>query len=392
MARNPSSIINFEGLSADRAEWKKFARVLFFGLLVPWIFLAALAEWVAYRVGADTQPEAAARLQTDHPNMIWYSYRSSLFGRFKLERVAIDRPDILVVGQSRPQSFRSAMFRPYTFYNLGSISYTMASFTDLLHHLPDGYNPKVIIMACDYYLFDPVSTKANIDQHMLQDFTPTGIDYLATLRDVLVMLPEHPDLLLAGLPRSNGTLEMGLGAYMMHMGFRKDGSTQWYRESGPDNPKMAEMNPWRGYKTIQGDSLGKDETVQFEQFVSEAHARGITVICVQLPMYTPAVEMMEHDKGANFGILRDYQARIANGYFDRLGVLAFDYLSFPGYSDNYHYFLDAVHPKEGLLLAVLNDMASDPRFLKILPKLDVAAIQQKVKEERNGSHYNVYGE
>ena len=56
--------------------------------------------------------------------------------------------------------------------------------------------------------------------------------------------------------------------------------------------------------------------------------------------------MMEHDKGANFGILRDFQDRVTNGYFDHLGVLAFDYLSFPGYSNDYHYFLDVVHPKE----------------------------------------------
>jgi len=390
MARNPSSIINFEGFSSDRAEWKRFARILFLSLVIPWIFLLLLGQWIAIQVGANLSPEDAARLQTDHPNLIWYSHRSSDFGRFKLARVAIERPEILIMGQSRPQTFRSAMFRPYSAYNLGSISYTMGSFLDLLHQLPEGYNPKVIIMGCDFYLFNPASTERNIREHMLQDFSPWHPDYLGTLRDVLTLIPSHPNLLLATLPQSKDRQLMGLGAYTIHMGFRKDGSTQWYRESGEDNPRMAEMNSFKDL--IQGDAMGQVEIAQFEQFVREAHDRGITVVCVQLPMYDRAVEMMKNEKSANLGLLRDYQNRIANGYFDRLGVLAFDYLSFPGYSDNYHYFLDAIHPKEGITLAVLNDMCSDPRFLKILPKLDVEALKQKLNEDRSGPHFNIYGE
>ena len=155
----------------------------------------------------------------------------------------------------------------------------MASFTDLLRHLPEGYNPKVIIMACDWYLFDPVSTKANIQQNMLQDFTPWQIDYLTTLRDILTVIPNHPWLLLAGLPQSDHRQFIGLGAYTMRMGFRKDGSTHCgYRESGPDNPKMAEMNPWRGFQDDPRRLCwARRRSAQFEQFVSEARARGIAI-------------------------------------------------------------------------------------------------------------------
>jgi hypothetical protein len=63
-------------------------------------------------------------------------------------------------------------------------------------------------------------------------------------------------------------------------------------------------------------------------------------------------------------------------------------MNLPGYSGKPEYFQDEVHPKEGATLAALSAMASDPRFLALLPKLDVAAINEKLSHDRQSQNHN----
>jgi hypothetical protein len=389
MARNLLSIINFEGLSSDLPEWKKCGRILFLCLVIPWSFLLVLAEWISWQAGDWLSLAQAAMLQTEHPNLVWYKYRGVNFARFKLARVAIDRPDILIFGESRSQMFRSAMFRPYSAYNLSSTCYLLTGFTDLLRHLPQGYNPKVIIMTCDFWLFNPVYTAAQIKGgHALQNFTPSWKDKLDDVHDILVQLPNQPSLLLIGFYHPYGYPTLGLGAYLEPGGFRKDGSIQ-RDPSEKDDPSKLKALP--DANLDYGDRMGSDEMEQFEEFVSEVHARGIALVCVQLPCYWGKVHNIEYGQKTNFGELQDFTDHVKNGYFDRLHVLFFDFLNLAGYSDKAEYFFDTVHPKEALTLEVLSEMASDPRFLALLPKLDVAAMKEKLaRDQRSQNHNNLY--
>jgi hypothetical protein len=68
--------------------------------------------------------------------------------------------------------------------------------------------------------------------------------------------------------------------------------------------------------------------------------------------------------------LKDFRNHVAQGYFERQGVLFYDYLRFPPFSMNYRYFFDAGHPMPPVMAAVLLSMDSDPRFRALLPRLD----------------------
>jgi hypothetical protein len=376
MAPSPSSITSSDVPPAPRAEWLRLGRVLFLAIGLPWLFLPLLTWWIGWQVGELMPADVAAQRQAKDPSLVWYSYRSSSFGRFKLARVAIERPDILIVGQSRPQMFRSRMFLPYTEYNLGSVSYTMHSFLDLFHHLPPGYQPKVVIMACDFFLFNPVCTKANVDKGMLQDFDPpTLTDRFNVLRDILVQLPSHPGLLLSGLVNSHSYPTLGLSAREGKMGFRFDGSTKWISDEIHGNPETMVYPDWWD-STCQGPSMGAQEKADFEQLVAELHAKGTTLICVQLPLYKSITEPMDNEKKDKFGELQDFRDHIRDGYFAKLGVPIYDYLELPGYYDDYHWFLDELHPTEDLTWVVLKKMAADPEFQKALPKLDPATVER----------------
>jgi hypothetical protein len=385
MARNPLSIINFKGLLSDLPEWKKCAWILFVSLVIPAFLVFLLVEWISWQAGDWLSMPQAAALQTAHPDLIWYKYRTAKFARFKLARVAIDRPDVLIFGQSRSQFFRSAMFRPYTAYNLSSTCYPIGSFTDLLGHLPTGYSPKVIIMTCDFWLFSQAYSAAQIQARSLQNFTPSWTDRLDDLHDILVQLPTNPCLLLIGFYQPHPYPTIGLGAYIDKGGFRKDGSTKFDQQN--EDPARLQLPPEASITC--GDHMGTSEMKQFEEFVSEVHARGIALVCVQMPFYSGEKLAGEYESKPGFQELRDFNEHVKDGYFEKLNVLFFNFMNFPGYSGKAEYFQDEVHPKEGATLAVLSAMASDPRFLSLLPNLDVAAIKEKVAQDRQSQTHNL---
>jgi hypothetical protein len=134
--------------------------------------------------------------------------------------------------------------------------------------------------------------------------------------------------------------------------------------------------------------MGTSEMTQFEEFVSEVHARGIALVCVQLPFYMGEKFVGELAHKPGFGEFQDFNNHVKNGYFDRLNVPFFNFLDVPDYTDKAGDFDDTVHPREAGVLAVVSAMASDSRFLALLPKLDVAAIKEKLGQDQHSQSHN----
>ena len=118
MSPKLSSIINFSRFAADSAEWKRAGRIVFLIVAVPLFAMFLACEYVGWNLGEDLSPEEGARLQTADPRIVWDSASFSSHYRFKLARVEVVKPDVLVLGQSRMRSLSAGMFAPYSFYNL----------------------------------------------------------------------------------------------------------------------------------------------------------------------------------------------------------------------------------------------------------------------------------
>lgn len=73
--------------------------------------------------------------------------------------------------------------------------------------------------------------------------------------------------------------------------------------------------------------------------------------------------------------MADFRAHAAQGYFDRLGILFFDFLKFPRYGEDYRYFVDARHPGEPLDAAFVRAMASHPKVQALQPDLDIKNLE-----------------
>ena len=64
--------------------------------------------------------------------------------KLKQEAIRLRKPKILVLGSSRSNQWRSAMFRPEEFYNAGNAIFLQRDFTRVLEQFGD-YAPRVII-------------------------------------------------------------------------------------------------------------------------------------------------------------------------------------------------------------------------------------------------------
>ena len=387
MSPRLSNIISFETFRTEAGEWKRCGKIFFLMVILPVLLLFPIVEIVAWRTGDTIPPEVAARMQTEDPHPRWAGSREAFSARFKLIRVGRERPDVLIMGASRMCQFRGEMFRPYSFYNLSRVSWPLDTYPGLFRHLPEGYTPKIILFGLDFFLFNPTyASEPDFKRGVPRYATPTWRDHLLILRDTFVALCENPAAIFAdGHDPHNGEPVIGLHPSTDGSGFRQDGSEpqldsdlEKYRAPHYDLLKGNILNRMPLYF---GDAMGTGEMAQFEEFAALARAKGITLVAVQMPMYGPLVRHLEKD--GRFGILADFRAHIANGYFARLGVPVFDYLNFQPYSDDKRYFIDACHPTETVSAAVVVALLSDPRMKALLPAIDREALRRKLAENFN---------
>jgi hypothetical protein len=394
MSHTLSSIISFESFRQYKAEWLKFAKRLGLVFGLTGLVLISILEFICWRTAESMEYHDAAAAQERDPRLIWNA-RDSEEARFKLQRLAQVSPDVVVMGHSRISQFRSAMFRPYSFYNIGRLSWRLDMYCDMLRRIVKVAKPRVIVFSLDFTAFNSVYTQnyAGVNQ----DFGDNRLwDHFDALYDIYMMLYVHPQLIMAGRREVLENLPtIGVRAAFFSYGFRSDGSeteSQVAVRSFGYNSNLAVSMPWNSDPFFFGESMGADELSQFEEFTAIARANGIQLIGVQMPIYGPAVRAIENSP--RFGILKDFRAHLASGYFERQGVIVFDYMRFPPYSDDYQYFADCVHSGEVVSAAVLDKMwRSDSRVRALLPNLDIAGLDRKIEEDRRAPrHYELFKE
>lgn len=364
--------------------------LLLFGVPIP--LLVAVVAVVAVRVGEMVPFPRVARMQQADSELIWKGYRDVQDARYKLACLDAIRPEVLVLGESRMGQVRRQMFAPYSFYNMARTAYAMRTYADLVRRFPPGYNPRVIVFTLDFFQFSPHFNAARAEA--MPDFTSTRTDaWLNAFRDVLAELPKHPSLLFAGRRDPKyGRPIVGLQAWLNSYGFRPDGSEhlakQWMAKVA--DPHMGE-DPDEAQKKdfFDAPEMGAGEKASFEEFTALCRERGIALVGIQMPMYRPMIRRVETDP--RFAILADYRRHLADGWFAKQGVIAFDFLDMPGYSDDARYFWDPIHPNEPAILAALAQAGADPRVRMLLPKLDLAASRVLLDaDKKSAQHIYLY--
>jgi hypothetical protein len=388
---NPSSTIDSKSVRSESAELKRFARILLLGFVPPFLVILGLLELIAFRTGETRTPAEAAQDQAHDRNIVWESIRHDNLVRFKVARASLERPAVLIMGHSRMNQFRSKMFQPYSFYNISRIAWPISVNRDVLLNLPPDYAPKVLFFTVDFFMFNP--HYGSEYPKALPNLHPSAVEeHIAGLNAVLGELPTSPRLAWSRTAAFYGGPAQGIQAIKTGNGFRWDGSETWlpgmFRMAG--RPPDLDDAKWNLGLSDDGNRVSEEKMAEFQEFVSVAQKKGITVIAVQMPMHPALVNRLEKESGNN--VLHDFNSKIAQGYFDRLGVIFFDFLRFPGLGEDYRYYVDARHPTEALSAAVLLAMYADPRVKALLPNLDAAALQMKLEQEKSAAqHIILYG-
>ncbi len=205
---------------------RSFARKLGW-FVFPYVLLAAAALAFLQRSGElESVRRVAARQSRGEPFLYGVALSDRAY-RLKVEAARMIRPDVLAIGPSRMNQWRSAMFAPHRFYNAGNCIYVQRDFRRVLEEL-DADIPRVVLFSVDFYTFNPAWDKW-FDYVSREDLAPWGT------RERTVLVRRFAETLLAnpllGLRRARdpiyGQPAVGLRAIELGNGFRIDGSMQY---------------------------------------------------------------------------------------------------------------------------------------------------------------------
>ena len=312
--------------------------------------------------------------------------------RLKVDAARRNHPDVLVIGSSRVNQFRRAMFRPLTFYNAGNSLYTMRDFRRFLEDAPE-LRPRVVLFSLDFYVFNPLWD----DVVRFVNYEELG-GWRSEERDALnhklvdEILDDPAMLVQPAVDPWSGVPALGLQAIRTGTGFRLDGSYQYggvYRGDPRANaatPQNALDRVASGIPPfINADVMAESHLAELDRFAAIARDRGIALIGITMPYLPPVSAALA--RSPHHRILADFNSPQMQQRLHRLGILHIDFTDltqFHGYEDE---FVDPFHPSEPAVLRMLIAMLERTDVRALLPELDAA----KLKSRLDGANrYEVY--
>ena len=134
---------------------------------------------------------------------------------------------------------------------------------------------------------------------------------------------------------------------------------------------------------------------QLRDLAEYARRHGIAVIGVQLPLDLRRLELSrpigESAGGSRDGVWSIFERSETRDLIESMGIHFVDLAGLPE-AANSQAFIDAFHPGEYLVLTSLIAMLKDARIGKLLPDIDIGALEKrKVAAEAARNYFNVYG-
>ena len=143
--------------------------------------------------------------------------------RLKLTAAAARQPQILLLGPSRMLQWRSAMFRPHSFYDAGQAANTQRDFRRFVEDL--GYSPAVILFSLEFFTLHLAWDDVFPNQSYADRGGLASAEQATILRKLWPLVREDPALLLRWRREPvYGLRTFGLRAVETGAGTRLDGS------------------------------------------------------------------------------------------------------------------------------------------------------------------------
>jgi hypothetical protein len=354
--------------------------------------LASFLEWAGWRLGA-TEPLSIIAREQQADKLLWLgAFRD--YAPYKLERIKLVHPEVLLVGSSRCGQAREQIFRPYKAYNACLTAWPLDHAVDFIDRATREAKPRVVILALDYFLFgDPFADAWRKERTM--DYRQGFDSHRKKIHDIVdfaartnwnlspFLTPLEKDQFE---PIDNNRL-VGTEAIRGHFGFRSDGSifvAPVYR-----NTSASELARGATYITSSfpgGDHLSETQFKQLERLSQLATDRGFSVVAIQYPILKSATDFMDTDQAywPSAGLWRELRSETTAKRFANLGIKFFDMSRDPLAADPGNFF-DPAHPSERGILRTIISLLDRGDFKELFPQIDKGALENDLQKSSSTS-------
>ena len=364
-------------MTTKSAEFFLLGRLCRF--ISPFGAVAVLAAVILFRTGEVVPTRVVAQLGSFGRPFLYLPELSDHSYRLKLEGARLLHPDILVLGNSRMNQWRSSMFRPFSFYNAGNCLYTQRDYRRFLEDL-GSYAPRVIIFSLDFFTFnlaydeifqnvayDELGSKSSELRSIMKGLLPIAVksptSVIQNQREPLYQLPA-----------------LGLHAARTGDGFRIDGSYQYGSIMQGSSDSGAVSVPAAVYRVSRGvvpflpaDHLDHAKRAELEKFAAAAREKGIKLVAVTMP-YDPQVVSAVESSSAH-GIWRQFYSEATTTWLRNQGIVYFDFTRVESFGGKGDEFFDPFHPTETAVLRMLLRILDDPNGAAIFRGLKIVDLQ-----------------
>ncbi len=375
-----------------------FSRLLIY-LLPIGIYLGSTTSTAIYAGEYLPLQQVITQQTGEQPVLYGRAYRDNYFS-YKLLSTLYRQPEVLAVGSSRTQQYRSMFFdkKSAAFYNAGQAAQSIYDMQQFIASLDKDHLPKVLILGLDQPWFNAASHYSQPAVSQVLD-DETSVDPMRAMHvssDVLADLVDGKINLSRLTDRHEPvykTSAIGFNAIMNGMGFRNDGSYQY----GDDiqNPPSNDERLAEAFDDIAqnldshfvaGDEVSQQALDTLDSILQFGKAHGITIIGFA-PPYAPSVYQRMMADGNHTYIAKEVQA--IQVLFNRYGYVYFDFSDASALGATDDDMIDGFHASEFIYLRMylhmLNQLPlvlgqySDPQFL------------QPLAQERPASRFELFG-
>jgi hypothetical protein len=385
-------------VTATKSETIHYLAVVFSALVVALALAFAVFAWVGQRTGSTTSFVRIVERQHEDPALIALPFDLRYWAMYKLEGVALNKPEVVYISSSRAGEFREQMFRPYSFYNLSFTAWTLDQATEILDRVSRTNAPRIVIVEFDYFMFTASWPRANGDRSM---YFNAGARYkIESGIDALRSLTKHPELLHDCNVRILQTVPgcetapfryAGIQAIRAQDGFRSDGS--YHYSAGRLESSKRNLTAQFLVQAMPGaPNIDPGQIAALERLAALARERGVTLIGIQLPLIKEGVDFLDNEPSYHHyaGVWREFDSQQMRNKFRSLGIHFFD-LGRAHFADDKKNFVDAYHPSELGTLRSIVSLCDDPDFRSLLPALDPARLKRDLENaERQGKVLELY--
>jgi len=341
---------------------------------MPYALLSIGATTVLEATGELISVDIVARMQAIGLPFIYQSKLSDHTYRLKLTAVAARQPQILVLGPSRMLQWRSAMFRPYSFYNAGQVADTQRDFRRFFDDV--GYSPTVLLFSLEFFTLHPTWDEIFRNRSYADRGGLGSAEQATILRKLWPLVREDPALLFRWRREPiHGLRAFGLRAVETGAGTRLDGSFHYggiiagWPGMGADSIEEVLARVRVGAAPFPAaDRLDINQMQELERFARAARERGIRLLAITPPYSPEVVEAL--DRSPRHGNWRQFQSDTTADWIRAQGILYFNYTRLSSFDGRKEEFVDPFHPSEPASVRMLLAMLRDPTTRRWLPDID----------------------